>query len=265
MGKMIMYLLFMLLFLIIAISGCSSVDEDSEANEKPGIKPDAGANVEDTDRNFGSGADDNSADVNDETSLPSDVVNLLKKGQGKLKNINYEHRRFPDNQELHIISILGDKIVYVLPESQAFFKDEYFDTVYMDLSEKSAVAYCEHKGDQKCPSPNKEFKVEFEDYIGMIIYDGWIDKILRGTDYVNRGKEQLDSGSGKRDVYVFDIDIIGVSHRISVDLFSGIPMKIEKYPDSDIDSSRAAEEYNYEKFSFNKLKPDDMKHKVVPE
>ena len=291
MKKVMMYLLLVLFVSIIAISGCSSKDvqDDFNGDVEENVKPSVEENVvDDNDDSSDNGAD--ASEVNG--GIPSDVVKLLEKSKDKLRNIKYEHRRFPNNQELHIISILGDKIVYILPESQAFFKDEYFDTVYMDISERSAVAYCEHKGDQKCPHPNKEFDVEFDDYIGMIIYDGWIDKIINGKNYVKRDQETLFD----RKVDVFDVDIEGfeypheisqnpqkstlnktensgyskssingVTHRISVDQFYGVPMKIEKYPDSDVDGNRPAEEYTYRIISVDKLESNDIKHKVVPE
>ncbi len=250
------YLFFVLFILILAVSGCSSggnVDKNSDASDNSDSEND-NPNMDENDE-----SDDESIIGDVQSGLPSNVVTLLKKGQEKLKNINYEHRRFPDNQELHDISILGDKIVYVLPESQAFFKDEYFDTVYMDISERSAVAYCEHKGDQKCPNPNKGFDVEFSDYIEMIVYDDWINKILSGTGYIKRDQETLFD----RKVDVFDVDISGIPHRISVDQFYGVPMKIEKYPDSDVDGSRPAEEYTYRIISVGKLKSADVAHKVV--
>src|SRR3989344_3624177 len=246
MKKVNTYLFFVLLVLILAVSGCSSggnVDENSNVNDDSKVDNDKPS------------IDDNDEEVigDLQNGLPSDVVTLLKKGQEKLKNIQYEHRRFPDNQELHIISILGDKMVYVLPESQAFMKDEYFDTVYLDIPTGTAVAYCEHKGDQKCPEPNKAFR-DIDFFIGMVLYDDWVDKIIDGTNYIKRDQETLFD----RKVDVFDVDINGVTHRISVDQFYGVPLKIEKYPDSDVDGSRPAEEYTYRIISVGKLGSADM-------
>ena len=136
MKKVMMYLLLVLFVSIIAISGCSSKDvqDDFNGDVEENVKPSVEENVvDDNDDSSDNGAD--ASEVNG--GIPSDVVKLLEKSKDKLRNIKYEHRRFPNNQELHIISILGDKIVYILPESQAFFKDEYFDTVFLDISERS--------------------------------------------------------------------------------------------------------------------------------
>lgn len=239
-------LICLLLISLLVIAGCKQTTVEETVEEPEVIEDVVEETVEDV-------VEDEPDEVEAaEGELPDEIVQLLEKARGHLKNVEYIHRRHPTNQEIHGIKILDGKIKYTLPEEQRYFAESYFDTVYLDTVAKTAIAYCEHRG-IKCESSEGPTTVNYGDFIDLIVYEDWIDTILKGTNYVSRGKEQLYN----RNVKVFDIVAGGFAHRISIDDFSGIPMRIEIQPDSDWMNQRPANEYTYEIVGF-KNRPGDM-------
>lgn len=79
-----------------------------------------------------------------------------------LDQLHYYMRESPYFREQYEVFVKGDKMKVVLPEASKFIRGEYYDTVYLDLITKEAVAYCEDK--KRCSDFYEAFDVDYEQY-----------------------------------------------------------------------------------------------------
>jgi len=127
-------------------------------------------------------------------------------------------------------------------------KETYIDTVYLNVTGKTAVGYCENYKIGVCEDPNEKVLLEYDDYYVTTPHD-WILSITKGK--IN-SSETFD----QRKVLVVDFSNDLVEGRMWVDSFFGVAHRIELY-----DGSR----YNFVDMVFNPTQEENMVHENIIE
>ncbi|MBI1970952.1 hypothetical protein HYS47_04345 [Candidatus Woesearchaeota archaeon] len=154
------------------------------------------------------------------------VKDLVERAKKKA-NLGYSfYFTTTDNWELwrDKYFIKGDETKIKLYQVNLYDKKNYFNTVYMNSREKSAVGYCEDPSSTRCVDPNREFKLAYDDFTIKMPMD-WINEI-ETTKAVWIGSEQVD----ERLSHVVEYPKLGgLRVRVWVDSFSGIPVQVVVY------------------------------------
>jgi hypothetical protein len=145
----------------------------------------------------------------------------------RIGQLHYYMRETPYFREQYEVFVKGDKMKVILPEASKFIRGEYYDTVYLDLSAKEAVAYCEDR--KRCEDPQEEFDVDYEQYYRQTPMD-WAtslncaDKISTETMF-------------NRDVVLAQYTMNGKTNKMWLYMFNGVTAKMTE----DIDASEPVE------------------------
>ena len=146
-------------------------------------------------------------------------------------------KTLPDN----IITASRDEIKIDLANKVRFSKDEAFDTIYFDLQEKTAVAYCEDR--YICSTRDKPFDVEFDEYFVETPFH-WLSKI-DGAELTGRSQTVE-----KRIGVEVTFEINGKLGSMFVDNFFGIPLEI----------TFDGDEYEFRDMIINIVRQKDLEH-----
>lgn len=160
------------------------------------------------------------------TQMDPKVKDLVERARKKA-NLGYSfYFTTTDNWELwrDKYFVKGDEIKIKLYQVNLYDKKNYFDTVYMNSREKSALGYCEDPSSIRCIDPNREFKLAYDDFMIKMPMD-WISEI-ETTKAIWVGSEQVD----ERLSHVVEYPRVGgLRVRVWVDSFSGIPVQVIVY------------------------------------
>ena len=133
--------------------------------------------------------------------VPEKVKELLTKADNKLVSMGYLYGG-PENDGrfLDTYYIKGDKIKVKLYEDNIYVEDGYFDTVYLNTVEKTAIGRCENQ--KRCVSSrvdnmNKDFDATYDDYRRKTPYE-WLQDI---TTPAAIGEEVVDKRSALKIEY----------------------------------------------------------------
>lgn len=144
--------------------------------------------------------------------------------------------------------IYGDKMKQVYPiKAGAHRPDERFDTVYLDLSKKTAKAYCEDA--DHCEDITVLFSVDYNDYLVQTPLD-----MLNSIDYAEIvGSDMYD----KKETKIVEFNNKkGNTQKVWIWDYKGLPLKSEEYDQDD----ELIERVEYKDLIFNQLKERDVVH-----
>ncbi len=259
--RLILVTIIVLILAILALSGCIKIEKTETVQETS----DNSDTTTDTASSTATEASDDSstADEDDKVELPSELVKLIGKGKDSIRNAKYIYRYDPFSQERHGIFIKSSRIKYELPEEQRFFKEKLFDTIYLDLNKKTAVAYCEHPGTYKCSDPNRPFDVDYSDFVsknyGRFLYSYWYDLIENnaGTVKVKSTQQVFD-----REAYVIEVKDKGTQYTVFLDSFSGMILRVVRGVEDD-SISNDGEVTSYEPAGMGKTTDADVEHQRI--
>jgi len=183
------------------------------------------------------------------TEMPEKVKELLTKADNKLVSMGYLYGG-PENDGrfLDTYYIKGDKIKVKLYEDNIYVEDGYFDTVYLNTVEKTAIGRCENQ--KRCVSSrvdnmNKDFDATYDDYRRKTPYE-WLQDITTPTAI---GEEVVD----KRSALKIEYPKKETKVEMWLDNTYGVPLQIKMvYPDE------TEEFYQFTNVQFNTLKEEDM-------
>lgn len=154
------------------------------------------------------------------------VKSMLDKAKDK-PNLGYSfYFTTTDNWELwrDRYFIKGSNIKIQLYSVNLYDRDNYFDTVYLNMETKTAFGYCEGVTSGRCPNPDREFKLNYDEFIIKTPLDWLAD--LTYAEWV--GAEQFDERLAQMVEYK---RIGGNTVRVWLDSFSGIPVQVVVYGD----------------------------------
>ena len=147
-----------------------------------------------------------------------------------------------------------DKMKVKLFEVNFYNRKHYFDTVYLDMTSKTGYAYCEARQERRCLDQNREFIVEYNDFIIKTPYE-WAKEIP--YDAVWTGTEQIDNRAA--DVVEYDRPDSTIV-RIKLDAYSGLPREVWIFRG---DVENLLERYAFRDFSINSVKASDAEHQFI--
>nr|MCK4930158.1 hypothetical protein [Nanoarchaeota archaeon] len=158
----------------------------------------------------------------EEEHVPSVISAEAQELFARITNVNslqYSYVESPMILPKNIYYTSRDKMKIELRSKVRFTEDESYDTVYLDLIEKTGVAYCEDRDRSICPDRDKVFDVDFDDYFIETPFD-WLAKV---TSAELTGKSKTLEQRNAKEVSFWIGQEPGV---MFLDSFFGVPLQI---------------------------------------
>ncbi len=130
-------------------------------------------------------------------------------------------------------------------------KRNYFDMVYLDMSAKAGVAYCEDRHHQRCVDPDRRFDIAYEDFIIKTPKD-WMLGLPADARVLS--SETIDERLATVIEYP---NPDGTTTRLWVDTFSGLPMQVITYQG---EVENTFERYGFRDLSVNSVLASNVEH-----
>jgi hypothetical protein len=178
------------------------------------------------------------------------VAELLQKHVGRVTSSKYMYQDQTNKPEEWETWVKGNKMRVKLREMDNVKGEVYVDNIYLDLSTRKAVGYCEKKV-YRCADPNTPVDVKFSKYYRKTPFE-WIAEV---TYAEKEGEEQMQMRNMWKLTYTDD----GKGVAMWVDDYYGLPSKVRV-----VDGS-AVNEYVFEDISFNSVDDSDLEHAYVTE
>ena len=182
-----------------------------------------------------------------QSTLSPELKALMDKADKKIISYQYLYSEPPENRFLNTFYIKGNKIKIKLYEYDPYKIDEYFDTVYLDSTTKTAIGKCENKKrclSQKIDNTVKTFSVNYGDYYEKTPYE-WLKGIKTA---VIVGPQILDT----RTTTLIKSEEGNTVTDYWIDDTYGLPLKIV------ITKDGKAEMYKFNDATYNHLTESDV-------
>jgi len=137
----------------------------------------------------------------------------------KVTGVQYAYVESPRILPENVYYVSREKMKIELKSRVRFSTDESYDTVYLDLVEKTGIGYCENTDRNICPDRDKEFDVRFDDYFIETPFD-WMAKIIKAE---LTGRSQTIEN---RKAVEVSFEINSEPGVMYVDSFFSVPLKI---------------------------------------
>jgi len=206
--------IFLLLVLTILISGCGGETEDSYVKPKADVE---GPSVNEVDL-----PSEETEDYDDSELEGPELSSEIKELIGKIDDIGsleYSYSVFIKGEPSYYsnVYVKGNKMKQDIDlGSGTFGEKEYYDTIYIDLAKKTAVAYCE---DKDCDDRNLAIDVDYDDFYVETPFDV-IDDIKVGESIGNAMHEN-------KEVEIVEYIKDGKEVRVYIWTYRGLPLKYE--------------------------------------
>jgi hypothetical protein len=112
-----------------------------------------------------------------------------------------------------------ERMKIILETKAKFGEGNAYDTIYIDLVNKKAVAYCERASKDICKDRNQAFDVNYDLYVITTPFQ-WLEKVT-GADLT--GKSKMVDG---RNINEMTFDINGDKGVMFIDSYYGAPVEI---------------------------------------
>ena len=181
-------------------------------------------------------------EVFEEKIISEEAAALFSKITG-VKGLQYSYVESPEVLPQNTYFTSREKMKVELKTKVRYSPDDSYDTVYLDLVEKTAVAYCENKDRQTCPDRDKAYRVEFDDYFIETPFD-WLGKVT-SADLTGRSQsiEQRNAAEVS-----FEID--EASGVMFIDAYYGVPLTI----------TFGNKQYEFRDIVINEVDDEDLDH-----
>jgi len=173
----------------------------------------------------------------------SEEAQALLSKSSKVSSLQYGYVESPNVLPENIYYVTRDKMRIVLKTKVKFTEKDSYDTVYLGLVQRSAVAYCEDKDYQMCPDKDREFTVKFDDYFEETPFD-WLDKLTK-ADLTGKSKT-----FASRNAIEVSFEIGGEPGTMFVDSFFSMPLQI----------SFKGKSYEFRDIVMNEVDSEDIEH-----
>jgi len=259
-------LLILSILIIILLAGCSAQEQTTQIIKKTQEKPKV--TVEETAQKTTQEITQEKQTVKVETTediiakkpeptvkiestppqIPEKIQELITKSKTKIKSYQYLLSEPPENRFLNTYFVKGNKIKIKIFEENAYKIGSYYDTVYLDLEQKTATARCENE--RRCnyagdDYTRKVFEADYDEFITKTP-TSWLDD-LNNAEII--GPEVVDGKSAIKIKSTCGSKIIEMWLHITY----GVPIKVAITA-----SGMPTETYRYSDMAFNHLKDSDV-------
>jgi hypothetical protein len=181
-----------------------------------------------------------------EPAVSKELQDLLSKADQRVKSYKYLELILPDKKQPDTIYVKGSRIKIKLYEYDPYVPENYFDTVYLETSTKTAVGRCE--SNKRCVWRNgdntkKDFPVSYDKYLPKTPYQMLKDipataTVLGPEVHESRETTKVQYGMGDKTVTAW------------IDVSYGIPLEMREEP--------AGKTYKFNDVLFNTIKDEDV-------
>lgn len=169
---------------------------------------------------------------------------LLTKADKIVKSYEFTYAPPPDNLARDRYSIKGNKMrVRKIYRPTVVKPTEYFDTIYLDTEQRTALAFCEERG-TPCLKGKQNHPVNYEEYVVKTPMD-WVQEIENGEV---KGPHYLF----ERQTYQVTYEKEGKQYFFWIDAHYGLVVRVV------IDDSKEKVRYDYFDLVVNQLKDSDV-------
>lgn len=173
---------------------------------------------------------------------------LLQKHVGRVNSLRYMYQDLTIKPEEWETWVTDDKMHIKLREMDNVRGDVYVDNIYLDLSSRTAVGYCE-RNVYRCADPNSPVDVSFAKYYKKTPLE-WIE----GVTYAE--KESVEQMQ-QRNVWKIKYTEDGKTVTMWVDEYYGIPVQVK------VSEGGVTNDYVYEDIAFNTVDDVNLDHQLV--
>ncbi len=180
------------------------------------------------------------------------VASLVQKARDKVESYSFLYQT-SDNWDVirDKYFIYKNKIKIDLYDVNLYNRRNYFDMVYLDMSAKTGVAYCEDRHHQRCIDPDRRFDVAYEDFIIKTPKD-WMLSLPADAHVIS--SEMRDQ---RLATVIEHANPDATVTRLWVDTFSGLPMQVITYQ-GEIENE--LEKYGFRDLSVNSVLSSEVEH-----
>lgn len=185
-------------------------------------------------------------ETNESEQIKAELNVLFDKADSRVKSYSFIYSFQSSPLTGDTFYIKGDKIKIKLRDTGIYNFEDYFDTVYLDLTNKTAVGYCEAPI-EACRKGKNSFNLDYDNY-----------KIKTPTDWLEELRLDKDNVEYKGGIILFERRTAFLQKDKNyywLDEFSGLPIKVKIRRDTFDDI------YDYRHLSLNYLSDSD----VVPD
>ena len=152
-------------------------------------------------------------------------------------------------QEQGTYYVKGDLAKVTLPTPMRYDPKTFVDTVYLDYATQTATGFCMNRLQSICSIQGDERPADYATYAIKLPTD-WLADIP--ADATLLGTQSFDNHQVKEVRYAAD----GKYYRLYIDQFTGVPLRVGIYADSEYGTLVGGVEYH--EFSANTVKDGDV-------
>ncbi len=172
------------------------------------------------------------------------IGELLERAASRVSSYSFLYAYAVSRLSGSTFYIKGDKVKIKLKSVSIYNFEDYFDTVYLDTTNKTAYGYCEDAKLEACRKGKNYYNLSFEDY-----------NIKTPLDWLEILKADKDKIDFKAEVILFERRAMLLQKDDTVywvDEFSGLPIRIQ------IKKGSYDEIHDYRHLSLNYLSANDV-------
>jgi len=171
------------------------------------------------------------------------VKALLKRYEDKVKSYEFYYAPPPDNLARDHYFVKGNRVKIELFEKNVAQRDDYFDTIYLNLETKSAKRYC-IKGGILCKDFKQGQDTSYDEYSLQFPHE-YVSQIVKADI---TGSETLYD----RRTMKLSYELGGILHYAWVDEYSGLPVRVQK------GEGKKAPKWEFREFGINSVTVQDV-------
>lgn len=181
---------------------------------------------------------------NQSAQTRAEINELLEKASSRVKSYSFIYAFQSTKLSGSTFYIKDNKMKIKLKSTDIYNFEDFFDTVYLDLTLKTAKGYCENTGIEACRKGINEYNLSYEEY-----------KIKTPSDWLNELKFNKDKLEFKGESILFERNVVFLQNNntfVWVDEFSGLPLRVK------IKKEAFEEVHDYRHLSLNYLSDKDV-------
>lgn len=183
-------------------------------------------------------------ETNKSEQIRLELGELLSKADSKVRSYSFIYAFSSTKLSGSLFYLRGNKIKIKLKDIGIYNFEDYFDTVYLNLTNKSAIGYCENTRLEACRKGVNEYVLNFDDYRIKLPTDWLID--------LNAVRDTLRF-LGKSIIFERNAVLLESGNTLYwIDEFSGLPMRVQIRKDA------FSEIHDYRHLSINYLSEKDV-------